>query len=76
MEGFVWYAITCTENGKYYAYAWHMPRCQNIASFVRDFPTIATMNACETKKYAFWIVEQWNKQFKENGTFMFDHVEW
>ena len=74
MTGNVWYALQRSENGKYYAHAWKLGRHINLASFVKDFPNLVSMNACNTMKEAKEIANAWNEQFKANGTYMFADV--
>ena len=71
MDGYVWYVISRKNKDGMYAYAQPIGRYINIASFVKDFPDIETMNACNTKKRAKEIAQAWNEQYKANGTYMF-----
>ena len=73
MDKYVWYVITSCIDGKRYAHAFRLRMNQNIASFVKDYKGIESMNACETKKIAVTTAEAWNKSFKANGTYMFDN---
>ena len=74
MDGYVWYVIQSSKNGKNYAHAFRLRMNQNIASFVQDYPNIVTMNACESMKYAKGLAQAWNDSFKENETYMYSET--
>jgi len=74
MDKYVWYVLSRCIDGKRYAHAFRLRMNQNIASFVKDYPDIEWMNACETMKLAKEIAQAWNDSFKANGTYMFGNV--
>lgn len=73
MTGNVWYVLQRSENGKHYAHAFKLRRSENLASFVKDYPNIMTMNACNTMEEAKWLASAWNEQFKANGTYLYEN---
>lgn len=63
----IWYVIIYTNKvGRKVASMVHLNGYLNIAAYVRDFPGLISMNACKTKKDAFRIFTNWNKQFEQN----------
>ena len=71
MDGYVWYVIMRSKDGKNYAHAFRLRRNENLVPFIQNYPDIVTMNPCSTKEYARGLVQAWNESFKENGTYMF-----
>ena len=74
MSNYVWYVLDRCVDGKHYAHAFRIRGTINLASFVRDFPDLLSMNPCDTKKRAMEIAQAWNEQYKANGTYMFGDV--
>lgn len=74
MDKYVWYVLTRCVDGKYYSHAFRIRSNIDLASFVRGFPDLQTMNPCDTMKRAKEIAKAWNEQYKANGTYMFGNV--
>ena len=64
-------AVTIEENKKYYAYCLICGTNENLLAKL-SIKGILHANICETKKAAQTLIEQWNNQYKANGTYMFD----
>ena len=74
LDKYTWYVIdNKDENGKMYAHAWRIHNCNNLLSAFKQFPQAVAINACETKKTAKAIADDWNKCHKRNGNYMFDY---
>lgn len=67
-------AITIEKNKKYYSFILTINECDNIISKLNGFKNIKWGNICSTKKQAKLIVENWNYNYKQNGTYLFDNV--
>ena len=66
----IWVAVVNKENDKLYSYA--QPLTGNLkSSWVIENPNNIIVHLCDTKKEAYNLVEEWNKAYKENGTYMF-----
>ena len=61
MKNYVWYVLTRAVDGKYYSHAFRIRGTINLASFVRDFPNLVSMNPCETMKRAKEIAQKKKK---------------
>lgn len=66
-------AITIEENKKFYSYALKVTECDNILSKLNSIKNIKWGNICKTKKQAKLIAENWNYNFKQNGTYLLDN---
>lgn len=71
LDRYVWYVIQREENGKFCVYAERIRMNNNLAAFVKDTKGIVTMNACESKKVAEEIADDWNARFKEKGNYLY-----
>lgn len=65
-------AVTAQENGKYYSYVIRYANCNNLLATLKQHPSLISVNVCDSKKQAEGMVEAWNKQYKANGTYLFD----
>ena len=70
---YLYIAVQVKENGKYYAYAFHVSESDNLLSKLK-IKNIVTANIYRTKKRAVEVVEAWNLMYKENGNYMFDET--
>lgn len=68
-----WLVFVVSENNKYYAYARGIYSNDNLAAIFKDIKRLTSANICSTKKNAYSLVEVWNKDFKENGHYMFEN---
>lgn len=48
-------------------------KSDNMLSVFNRHKNLKSANICETKKEAERLVKQWNYDFKQNGTYMFDN---
>lgn len=71
LDKYVWYVIQREADGKFCALAVRIRMNSNLAAFVKDTKGIITMNACESKKVAESIADDWDARFKEKGTYMY-----
>lgn len=67
-----WIAVNITENGKNYAYAFHVLGYDNLAAKFKDIRGLLSANICATKKDAADLVTCWNECYKANGEYLFD----
>ena len=62
-------AVQIEENNKFYAYVIKVSENDNLLSKLK-IENIKTANIYHTKKQADAVVEEWNKAYKVNGTYM------
>ena len=69
------YAVAqVNQNGKYYAYMLKLSESDNLASKLK-IKNLYAANLFETKKKAETAVKIYNDQFKANGEYLFDEIE-
>lgn len=56
----------------YLAFALSVPACNNLVSELSRISGIMTANVCASRKEAEEIAEDWNWQYRQNGTYCFD----
>jgi hypothetical protein len=64
-------AVQINEHGKFYAYVIKVSESDNLLCKLR-INYLVSANICKTRKAARDLVTIWNKQFKENGTYLFN----
>ena len=64
-------AIQIKDNNKFYAYVIKVNTTDNLLSKL-EINNIITANICDTKKKAEELVNLWNENFKNNGTYLFE----
>ena len=65
----IYIAVQIEEDGKFYAYVVKTTDNVNLLS-VLDIRNIKTANVWN-KQQAYKVVEMWNEQFKQNGTYLY-----
>lgn len=69
-----YFACVANENNKNYAFMIKCGRYENMMSKLDGgvpYGKIVICQPCETKKFAEACVHTWNKDFQNNGTWMF-----
>lgn len=69
MNKYNWYVITIEKHQKYYSYAIRVHNCTDLLSLLTN-DNILHINCCDSKRYANMIAGEWNKGYKENGTYL------
>ena len=62
------------EKNNRYAYAIKVSEGKNILSVLSNHKNIEYAEICHTKKHAAELVTKWNRDYKNNGTYMFNEL--
>lgn len=66
-----YYVVSETENGKNYAFALTINETNNLLSIFSKYKNANIIHPCISRVKAEEIALEWNKSYKENGTYMF-----
>lgn len=68
MEGYTYYVVTETVDGKFCSYATAVHRTENLVHRFCELP-LYSVNNVKTLKEAKAIAAAWNEDWKRNGTY-------
>lgn len=60
-----------TKDGKRYAYTETIRAGENLKAYIKRFPSADVIQICETATQAAYLAEEWNEDYKNNGTYMY-----
>lgn len=66
-----YYIFVEEKEGKHFAFADSIKTEENLLAQIRRYPNLKGVFLCETATQSRQLAEQWNQDYKNNGTYMY-----